>query len=727
MSQWGFDQVVTVEKVHSVLDRGSIFTGRTEDGKKVRVKFSGNAILPVIGDCLEIKGQWRSWRDPRGVTIQQVDSKLMKRRVANGDLVVPWLNRLPNIGEIRARRLTEHFGHDLGNVLRDITHMADVAAVLEPGKPALAARIAGQVYAAMAAKQHSDRSKVEEAEFLIFLERIGLRDTRIASHLWRFMQGPDPIARLKRNPYVQANLMPWKAADQVGQRLLRSEGQEDLLTHPERLKGAMASVWKELIANGDSAATPERVRELLQARGVDPDAVLRLLKEQRTLREENGFIRAPGAAWIEDKVTAAVATVEGQPCTLPIPHGKDLATLIHEAEYTTGLNLTQEQRNAIGHLMHMPLGVLQGGAGVGKTTVMKVLALCWEQIGGNVVMGALAGKAALQLSRGASSPSHPRLAYTLARLLGMMAKQAENPDQPINGQDVMVNSRTLLIIDEAGMMDTSTFHQILRLLPSGVRLLLAGDDGQLFPIGFGKIFHDLVAERSRGARLTKVLRQAEDSEIPLVAAQVRNGDVPELEEWAGESHGVYYVDSSRLESVQRTLRQRGELLVVAAMRATVDDINETESLARRSQDTVTRRLSPLATVTVGDPIVMNTNRWAHGLFNGLLGVVTALLPEGVQVRFDGESTPRLLPQEAEGDVELAYGITCHKAQGSSSDAVIVLVENSNLVTREWLYTAITRSKHLVLLIGASPQSIEKAVSRRTTRTTGIVLKAYTAH
>jgi exodeoxyribonuclease V alpha subunit len=92
------------------------------------------------------------------------------------------------------------------------------------------------------------------------------------------------------------------------------------------------------------------------------------------------------------------------------------------------------------------------------------------------------------------------------------------------------------------------------------------------------------------------------------------------------------------------------------------------------------------------------------------------------VLWDGEREHRELPSEAQGDIELAYGITCHKAQGSSSPVVIVVVENSGLVTREWLYTAITRARELVLLIG-DDEAVAKAVIRRTVRTTGFSLAA----
>ncbi|MGB4066213.1 MAG: ATP-dependent RecD-like DNA helicase [Azonexus sp.] len=720
---FAFDDVVTVERILSSLERGCIFSGRLDDGKKVRVRYVGNGVLPVIGDCLAVKGQWQHYRDRRGITTTQVDSRIMKRHIPKGELLAPWLNRLPNIGTMRAQRLTTAFGHDLPEILRDSTRLADVAHVIEPGKPALAARIAAQIYAALTEKDSSDQSKVDEMEFLTFLEKVGIRDTRVANQLWRFMQGPEAIGRLLHNPYLPAHLIPWKTADQVGCSLLRQAGETQFPTHPERLQGAMASVWRELIAEGDSAAPIARIKALLRNRDVDPDAALDHLQAIGNLRERDGLLRAPGAAWIEDQVVALFERIELHPPSLAIPAGESLLRLILAAESTTGLTLTDEQRGAVGKLLHRPLGVLQGGAGVGKTTVMKVLALSWEQIGGNVVMGALAGKAALQLSRGASTPSRPRIAYTLARLIGMLEKQQSAENGTGQPPEVTLDAKSLLVIDEAGMMDTPTLRRILRLLPDGVRILLAGDDGQLFPISFGKVFHDLVAEGSRVARLTKVLRQAEDSAIPRVAGLIREGQVPDLKAWAGESQGVYRLDPARREAAQRMLRARGELMVVAARRATVDGINETESQARRTPETMTRRLGPLAAIANGDPVVITANRYKDGLFNGLLGVVTAVAPCNIQIHFDGEAEPRQLPEDAETDVELAYAITCHKAQGSSSDVVIILVEKTQLVTREWLYTAITRGKHLVLLVEDDFDSIAQAVSRRTARTTGLLIES----
>ena len=719
-----FEELVVVERVLSQLERGCIFTARRESGEPLRVKFSGRDTQPLEGDWFVIKGLLAPFRDRFGRVVAQVESKRMQRAIGKGSLLKPWLERLPNIGDTRASRLVEAFGHDLQEVLSDLSRMSEVAAVLEPSKPALASKIAAQVYARVASQAGADAVRAAEVGFLTYLEQLGIRESRAASQLWRLVAGVDAIERLRRNPYVVASLVDWKLADRVGQRLVRDvDATADLAGHPARLLGALASVWRELLAEGDTAATPARVAALLKARNVPADAALRLADEKGLLRRSGELLRAPGAAWLEDQVVAAMVSIEDEPPSLRIPTEDALAKLVYDAECNVGMQLTSEQSVAVANLLTLPVAALQGGAGVGKTTVMKVLALAWETLGGDVVMGALAGKAALTLARGASTHDRPRLAYTVARLIGMLERQRLATDDPSRKRppsDVQFTSKTLLIIDEAGMLDTPSLHKLLSMLPAGARLLFAGDFGQLPPVGIGKFFHDLVAEGSRVATLTKVLRQASDSAIPRVAGEVRDGVIPSLPAWNGETKGVFLVPQSELVATQRMLRERYELLVVAAKKTTVATINGAESTFRRVPGTPVRRLGPLATVAVGDPVVVTANRYQHGLFNGLLGVVQDVDAAEVLVLWDGESVPRALPAEAEGDVELAFAITCHKAQGSSAVAVLVAVEDAPLVTRDWLYTAITRGRDLVLLV-ASEVAVAKAVDRKPHRVTGMQL------
>ncbi len=220
-----FDATVVVERVLSQLERGCIFTGRLSDGEPIRVKFAGADTQALPGDTFHVKGLINQHRDRFGKTVVQIDSKHMRRQVTPGILIGPWLERLPNIGETRAKRLIAAFGHHLQIVLNDMGRASEVAKLIEPTKPALAAKITAQLYAAVATQAGADKISTAEIEFLTFLETLGLQESRVAGQLWRFMAGFDAVDRLKRNPYVPACLMDWKPADRVGQRLLRADNE----------------------------------------------------------------------------------------------------------------------------------------------------------------------------------------------------------------------------------------------------------------------------------------------------------------------------------------------------------------------------------------------------------------------------------------------------------------------------------------------------------------------
>lgn len=716
-----FSGTVVVERVLSQLENGCIFSAKGDDGRLLRVKFSGRGTQPLPGEAFEVAGLKGSFTDRCGKAVTQVESKRMRRVLSTGALLGPWLEKLSNVGPTRSARLVSAFGPSLPETLKDLSRVDEVAAVLEPGKPRLALRIAQQLYAAVAAKSGADATAAAEVDFLAYLESLHVVDVQVSRRLWNLVGGLDAKQRLQRNPYLLASLTSWKKADYVGMRLLKAAGENGGLDHhPDRLLGALDSCWREVLADGDTAATPERLAALLRARNVDPALALQLADERHAIARIDGLLRAPGAAWLEDSVRRQLLALEAAPTALSIPTGAELRRTVFDAETVTGMQLAAEQHDAVVRLLALPLAVLQGGAGVGKTTVMKVLSTAWEFLGGNVVMCALAGKAALQLSRGASSASRPRVAYTIARLVRLLERQQraeESGGAPLDS-DVYVDGKTLLIIDEASMLDTPGLHTLLGRLPCGARLLLVGDHGQLPPVGIGRVFHDLVEDGRRVALLTQVRRQAEDSMIPHAASTVRSGRVPSLQRWNGQAKGVYVAPAKDLQSVHRRLMAVGEVMVVAALRDTVAAINNEESDFRRGRDTKTVRLGPMATVAVGDPVVATKNRYREAMFNGLMGKVEAIGTEGaVHVRWEGESEARSLEDDARLDVELAYAITCHRSQGSSAKNVVVVLENCALATREWLYTAITRATELVVLVGDDAQ-IGPTVLRRTQRVTG---------
>jgi len=668
---------VLVLRVLSELERGSIFSARDlQDDTLIRVKatLDENQSFPCEGETWNVEGEVTTRTDRYGQRIPQISTRKLRRTRTSGLLLKPWLQQLPNIGPVRAQRLLATFGDGLLTILSDATQMSEVAVALDGTKKNLAILLARQLYTAMARKNSADVTMLAEVDFLSYLEGLGVSNTRSARSLWRLVNGVDAKERLARNPYLASALMSWVKADHLGQKILRAQGILAVQDHEQRLLGAVTSAWREILADGDTAATAERLKELLAARKVNPECAVEAAIERRAMGRLGVLYRAPGAAWLEDTLSARLKALEKAPDTVWLPANAILERDLREAQVATGLTLSAEQQDAVLCLLHLRLGILQGGAGVGKTTVMKVLVTVWENLGGDVVLGALVGKAALQLARGASTPVRPRLAYTLARLIRILksANSARERGTPIAAENVEITDKTLLILDEASMIDTSSLHEVLSLVPVGARLLLVGDHGQLPSVGIGRVFHDLVDGGTRVLSLTKVMRQAADSPIPYASVDVREGRMPVLAPWAGMAKGIFLAKAPHmLLAIYEDVHKLGDVMVVAAKRNTVHQVNAEASAICRPLNAHCVRLGPLATVAVGDPVVCTRNRYSDGLFNGLLGRVTGIDEnETVSIHWDGEDAPRVLDSQAAFDIELAYAITCHKAQGSSARTVI---------------------------------------------------------
>lgn len=721
---------VAVVQVLSQGRSGVIFSARTPSGEAVRVVVKGEPVFPVSGEVYEVNQDGQTlFRDGYGKWVTQFEVEHIDRVRTSGTLLRWWLQKQPNIGVARAARLIASYpGELLLEALRGERSIEELAEVIEPRRLALGVVLAAQLTAALVVNDAQESSALAEGRFLSRLENFGIDNRRDARRLWRLIGSPDDETRLLRNPYLAASIMPWESADRLGRRLLSLRGDADDLAHPDRLLGAVESAWIDLLRKGDTASAPKRFNRLLRAKQVDVREAIEAAIREGVILVDGELYRAPGAAWLEATLAKRMLAIAAQ--TVPNRLFRNIEDLVRRSEGKTRLTLTEEQRGAVQKLLQMPLGALQGGAGVGKTTVVKVLADAWEDTGGRVVLCALPGKAALQLSRAASSPIRTRMALTIARLVLMIHDNERRAQEGMlpNPANEWFDGRTLLVIDEASMVDTPSLRELLDLLPDQAHLLMVGDYGQLPPVGPGKVFHDIVTEGNFVVELTEIHRQAADSPIPHMASAIRAGVVPSIPAYVRPAPGIFFCETSDAESVSRAGMIYRELLFmhtvsdtmyVAALKTTVSLFNARCS-SERPAFAEEVRLGPLATVAAGDPVVATRNRYADRLFNGLLGVVADVTDGRITVHWDGEDEPRELSAEAAGDLELAYALTCHRAQGSAAPFVVIPLERTRLMTREWLYTAVTRARETVVLIG-SRESLARAVSQQANRTTGFKL------
>ena len=273
----------------------------------------------------------------------------------------------------------------------------------------------------------------------------------------------------------------------------------------------------------------------------------------------------------------------------------------------------------------------------------------------------------------------------------------------------ILTARTLVVVDEASMVDLATLHALVRFMPHGARLLLIGDEKQLPPVGFGLVFHKLVTDSGITARLTVVHRQTGASGIPALAELLRARKAPELAPYDGLAPGVSLLPASTPAAIaEAVLRAHGDLAVDDPM--IVAPTNEGDSGVRMMNRRLhemhvrARRCGEIVGAlgerfSVGEPIAFRRNDYKRGLFNGSMGRVVGIDAPARSLTASFDDEEHVFTQEDMVDLSLGYALTCHRAQGSQAARVIVALTPSRLLDPSWLYTAVTRAEKQVVLIG----------------------------
>lgn len=700
---------------------GTIAGGGGRSGRCVRVRIPARvlSLRPAVGEVWEITGDIRS--TAYGA---QIEATAATRRTPEGKLLVAFLaGRVPGIGPERAQRLRAAFGADLSSVLSDEGNVQIVADALGSDRPVLAARLAAMTIGAW-------RRASSEVATLEWLEANGLECRTFAGRLIRIL-GDAARSRLEENPYCLVALAPWRKVDELGLRILAANCEEDPRRDTRRLVGAVDAVVRAGISEGHTAspraAFSRSLAAMLGGASGLAEQALEAGLQNGAVVPEGDLLRFPGCAAMEEAISSKLRTLR----EAAEPLSRAQLKAFYKGALVDLAGLHPEQCAAVQHVLTTPVACLLGGAGTGKTHTMRTVCAAWEALGGTVVPTALSGKAALRLGRATG-----RLARTLARLLGELDERARLDAEDDGDADAKglarIGDRTLVVVDEASMVDLGTAHRLLRHVPTGARILFVGDDGQLPPISFGLLFHRLVNDTKTTSRLTVVHRQSDASGIPTVAAAIRERRVPYLDAYGGRGEGVSILPvpsngiPEAVETIARDLGGFGSdaLLVVTAVN---DGAVGVAGLNRRLQED---RLSVDGGAivkgylgewfAVGDPCIHLRNDYHLGLFNGSMGRVVAVEEptrrvaasfDGRKVTFSPEGGRANSGEGALIDLALAYAVTCHKCQGSQVERVIIPLFISTVLDPSWLYTAITRAERQVVLVG-SPEILTLTLKRQ---------------
>lgn len=729
------DASITVERIISQRLGGCIFSGQLPPHGIVRVVAAADLLgaPPSPGEIWRVRGKIEDSRWGR-----QVRADALWRATPSGKLIGTWIiNNVPGMGRARTERLMVTFGPRLVATL-DAGDPEPLIPVLAPEHPNLGARLACSIIKLWNEQRIS-------TDLHAWLDSHGVQQPHLARRLAELL-GDDAIATLDANPYTLAGLLPWKQLDELGLRLLAGTVDQrfDPAKDARRLVGLVDAVMIErLTETGDTAIPGDKLTASIGRRlgeTVSKAEVQRVVDDAIGLAVANrGIIpdrrdegepvyRAPGCWAMETMLVDRIADLVGGPWRSVIPQllPDQRKRLVEAACASEGIRLHPEQENACTALLGLPLGILTGGAGVGKTTTTRALVAAWEAAGGRVELCALSGKAARRLGQ-----STHRLVKTIYRLIQDLRRRQDDATIPMIDTDVSyLDDRTLLVVDEASMVDLGQFTELLvDHLPLGCHVLLIGDPAQLPPIGPGLVFPILCQLRAFVAELTVVHRQTGTSGIPAISRSIREGTVPQFRPFdpqAPEGVSLLACDQQQMaREVHRVVAALGghgteghDLLVLSPTNngapCSVHQMNRGFQAARMQAE----RFGEDAVLpgafgqqfVVGDPVVYTRNLYREGLCNGMLGRVVGLdlAARQLSVLFDDGET-REVGADQLADLQLAYALSCHKAQGSSARTVVVPIYRSRVLDRAWVYTAITRAEQACVLVG-DPEVLATAIT-----------------
>lgn len=672
--------------------------GRVQGHSQKRVTVVG--VLPAVGPGTRVRVSGRIETDARHGERLRADSLVVlapetvlgvEKYLASGVV--------PGIGPGFAKRIVKYFGMETLPMLDAASHRLHEVPGL--GKARIEKIREGWL-------EHRALSNI-----LIALQSSGASPglaSRILKHF-----GERAVTIVQSAPYrlaIEISGVGFKTAD----TLARAQGLP--LDHPERMQ---AGLLAELEGQADSghcylerAELLRRAAEMLVVSEAAVEVGLDGLWAAQRIVIEDDRVFLSRLHRAETRVARRVLELMIAPVR-PLP---GLAASLQQFERAFGTELAERQREAVHLAAEGKFAIVTGGPGVGKTTIVKAIlaVLAGEKL--RVALAAPTGRAAKRLTE---STGHP--AQTIHRLLqvnprtGSFERNEENPLET-----------DLLIIDEASMIDVRLAESLLLAVPDAARVVLVGDVDQLPSVGPGALLADLIESGVVPvARLDVIFRQVGESGIIQGSHRILRGEPPV---GAKDAEGDFFVIGARdperardlvVELVSSRIPKRfgfdprREIQVLTPMhRGEAGTVMLNACLqASLNPSGISVPLGELQ-LRQGDKVLQTKNDYDKGVFNGDVGEIVAVDPEvgSVVAQFEDEQGSRLVKYERSEllDLRLAYATSIHKSQGSEYPAVVIVFLTSHFVmlSRNLLYTAVTRAKKLCVLV-ADPRAVRVAL------------------
>ncbi len=671
--------------------------------------------LPQVqpGESLHLKGAWtvhpqygRQFKAEWCRQVLPATIEGIKRYLGSG--------LIKGVGPVTASRIVQRFGLDTLRVLDE-----------EPRRLREALGV-GPKRAAAIARAWEEQKQIREV--MLFLQSHGVT-TNLAVKIYK-TYGDDALQVVQEDPYRLAHDI-WGVGFKTADKIARDLGLP--LDAPSRVQAGVAYTLSQLADEGHVYAPEEElVAQTNRLLDVSPDLVRAAIEEldvEEVVRREtlvyptaetrgsdpsqSSQVREEQAVYLtpfyygEVGVTNRLQRLTESPTTRLAPfrsvNWNALLTQLNRA--ASAIELSTGQREAVQTALTHKVTVLTGNPGTGKTVTVRTIIAALEALNCRYALCAPTGRAAKRLAEATDRP-----AKTIHRLLEYSPLEGfrRNQENPLTAD--------CLIVDEASMLDLLLTNHLLKAVDPEAHLLFVGDVDQLPSVGAGDVLRDVIASgRVAVVRLTAIFRQAAGSGIVVNAHRVNQGKMPLLNQFDD-----FYFFS------QKDAQAAAELLVDIVKRRIprkfgLDPVNDVQVLAPMyrgacgvanlnallqealnppSEHKIERRLGGRA-FRVGDKVMQVRNNYLKEVYNGDIGRVTAIAPQEQTLTVVIDDRPVVYEWAEADELVHAFAVSVHKSQGSEYTAVVmpVLTQHYLMLQRNLLYTAITRAKELVVLVG----------------------------
>ncbi len=673
-------------------------------GQRELVTVTGNAASVTPGEYVECLGDWRVDKT-HGLQFQARQLVVVPPSTRAGIEKYLGSGMVRGIGPHFAKVLVQAFGESVFTVIE--TSPERLATL-----PGIGPKRIQKITSAWA------EQKVIR-EIMVFLQSHGLGTARAVRIFKTY--GNEAIVKVSENPYrlaLDIHGIGFRTADTLAQRL--GIPKDSMI----RAQAGVAHVLQELSGEGHCACAidtllrhAEKLLEIPQS--ILAEAIEREVHAGHLIREP---VEEADCVFLAPLYYAEVGVAQQIRRLLsgPLPWGAiDIEKALPWVEAVHHLTLSASQKEALRLALQAKVCIITGGPGVGKTTLVRSFLRILRAKGIRVHLCAPTGRAAKRLSESTGLEArtiHRTLEFD-PRTLGFRF-----------GKDCPL-ATDLLILDEASMVDVLLMNKLLAALPDSAALCLVGDVDQLPSVGPGAVLADLMDSGTiPTVRLTEVFRQAAQSQIIVNAHRINEGKIP-LSLEAKKESDFYFLPAHTPEAIQdRLLRLVTERI---PQRFSLDPVRDIQVLtpmnrgglgARALNILLQERLNKTAcakilkfgtTFQTGDKVIQIINNYEKEVFNGDIGTITEIDLEesALSVCFEDRVVP--YPFGELDELQLAYATSIHKSQGSEYPAVVIplAMQHYTLLERNLLYTAVTRGKQLVIIVG-EPKALGMAVRNR---------------